>query len=341
MTQFPKKILLVRCDRIGDLLLTVPVISYLREKWNGVSLSMLVNKNTASLIKGHPELEEVFTLDKQVKNRGIIGTLKLVRLLKRNQFNAVFVLHPTARVHLIVFLAGIPRRVGYPVKWGKFLLTDLIEDRRHTSGKHEAENILDFIDRTPWGSQRKEPYPHRFWIAHDSAAEKKIEQLLRGMESIIALHPGASCPTKRWPAERFVELGKQLRGHGFDIVIVTGGDDSQLGSEVAEKIPGAVDFSGKTTLLELAALLKKSKLLVSNDSGPVHVAVAVGIPVLSIFGRSQPGLGPERWRPLGPHDRYLCAQSLATMSVDEVLKEALEILKAQGLYVKNYEDNVL
>jgi lipopolysaccharide heptosyltransferase II len=329
VSQFPKKILLVRCDRIGDLLLTVPAISYLREKWSGVSLSMLVNKSTASLIKGHPGLEEVFTLDKQMENRGVIGTLKLVLLLKRNQFDAAFVLHPMVRVHLIVFLAGISRRVGYPVKWGKFLLTDIIEDRRHTSRRHEAENILDFIDRTPWGSQRKEPYPHRFWIAHDSAAEKKIEQLLRGMENVVALHPGASCPTKRWSAERFVELGKQLRGCGFDIAIAAGGNDSQLGNEIAREIPGAVDFSGKTTLPELASLLKKSKLLVSNDSGPVHVAVAVGTPVLSIFGRSQPGLGPERWRPLGPHDRYLCAESLTAISVDEVLKEALEILKAQ------------
>lgn len=329
MIQFPKKILLVRCDRIGDLLLTIPVISYLCEKWSGVSLSILVNKNTASLIKGHPGLEEVFTLDKQMENRGIIGTLKLVRLIKRRRFDAVFVLHPTVRVHLVVFLTGIPRRVGYPVKWGKFLLTDLIEDRRHTSGKHEADNLLDFIDCTPWGSQRKEPYPHRFWIAHDSVAEKKIEQLLRGMGNVVALHPGASCPTKRWPAERFVELGKQLRGYGFDIAIAAGGDDSQLGSEVAQKIPGAVDFSGKTTILELASLLKKSKLLVSNDSGPVHVAVAVGTPVLSIFGRSQPGLGPERWRPLGPHDRYLCAESLTAISVDGVLKEVLEILKIQ------------
>ncbi|MBI1976772.1 MAG: glycosyltransferase family 9 protein [Candidatus Omnitrophica bacterium] len=351
MTQFPRKILLVRCDRIGDLLLTVPAIDYIREKWRGTSVgandhsplqSMLVNVNTAELIRGHPGLQEVITLDKKGIHKGVLGTLRLIFQLRQKKFDACLVFHPTRRVHLILFLAGIPRRVGYPVKWGKRLLTDFIADRRHLSNQHEIENVLDFVDQSPWReraeSRKWKVENGKFWIAQDEKAEQRIEQRLEAAGWMkecffVVLHPGASDPCKRWPIQRFVETGKQLRQQlNVGIAVIAGSGESPLGMETAKQIPGAVDFSGKTTLLELAALLKRSRLLISNDSGPVHVATAVGTPVLSLFGRDHPGLGPVRWRPLGKKDRYLFkktgseAENLSAITVEEVVTAAREML---------------
>ncbi len=350
--QLPQRILLVRCDRIGDLLLTVPAISYIHEKWRKRSVganhysplqSMLVNVNTAELVKGHPGLQEVLALDKGGIHKGVFGTLRLVFQLRQRKFDAVLVFHPTRRVHLVVFLAGIPRRVGYPAKWGKWLLTDFITDRRHLSNQHEVENVLDFVDQSPWGTKESSrANSYSFWIAHDRKTEEKMEQRLiaAGLTKdrpFIVLHPGASDPRKCWPAERFAETGKRLMEQ-FDIgiVVITGSAERSLGMGIAKQIPGAIDLSGETTLLELTALVKKSKLLISNDSGPVHIAVASGTPVLSLFGRDHPGLGPVRWRPLGKRDRYLFKrvgsemENLSAITVDEVLKEALRILKTQG-----------
>ena len=348
----PKKILLVRCDRIGDLVLTTPVISYIRQKWEkDISISILVNEDNAELIHGHPDLAEVMTLDKEGIHKGLVGTFRLVQQLRKRCFDAVFVFHPTVRIHLILFLSGIPQRIGYPAKLGRWFLSDLIPDKRAMGGRHEVENVLDVVDQSPWGTKGSvgKINSYQFWIAQDPCADQKIERELelaglRKGERFIALHPGASCLSKRWPKERFMEVGKRLKQErGTQIVVVAGNSDRQLGLEVARGIPGSLDFSGRTRLLELASLLRQSQLLISNDSGPVHVAVAVGIPVLSIFGRNQAGLSPIRWRPLGRNNRYLhkdvgcfvCLahrcnlgfECLSTISVEEVVLVAMEMLQ--------------
>jgi len=175
---------------------------------------------------------------------------------------------------------------------------------------------------------------------HKGAGEK-VEDFLsskgigRG-DIIVGIHPGASCPSKRWPVERFAALAdKIIADFRVKVVIIVGPSDMGLGDRAASlSRRGAVNLAGILSIRELAAFLKRCALFISNDSGPVHISVAVGTPVVSIFGRNEKGLSPERWRPLGKEDAVIhkevgCKRCLAhncrisfkclkNISVDEV-----------------------
>ncbi len=348
------RILLVRTDRIGDVLLTTPAIGYLRQKMPEAKFSLLVSPQTKELVQGHPEIEEILVLDKRGRHRGLWGSYRFIRLLKKRGFDTALIFHPTVRVHLLLFLAGIPRRIGYRKKMGWFL-THWVKDQRHLGNQHEVDNVLDFIDQSRLGST-KASRSYRLWIASSEQADQRISKYLesfavREEERLIAIHPGAGCPSKQWPLERFVEVAKGFGAQGYRVIFVGGKEDFRVREELSKcevqdvrykAVKEIIDLSGQTTLLELSSLLRRCRLLISNDSGPVHVAVASGTPALSIFGRNQRGLSPTRWRPLGPNDRYLhkdvgcyvCLahrcnlgfECLGAISVEEVATAAKEML---------------
>jgi lipopolysaccharide heptosyltransferase II len=182
-------------------------------------------------------------------------------------------------------------------------------------------------------------------------SEKWVEELFQqeGIEKtdkLLVIHPGASCPSKIWPSERFAEVADRLmEKYGFKVLLIAGPKDIKIAQEVIKKMRHpAVNLAGKTSVSQLATILKKCQLFISNDSGPVHIASAVGIPVISIFGRNQKGLSPLRWGPLGRKDRVLhkevgCIECLAhncvkefaclkAISVEEVLNTVDLILKS-------------
>ena len=157
---------------------------------------------------------------------------------------------------------------------------------------------------------------------------------------IVALHPGASCPSKRWPAERFAAVGDRLtENHGLQVVVLTGPGEAEYGEQVVTRMrQPAARALGRFGLGETACLLRKARLLVSNDSGPVHLACAVGTPVVSIFGRWGGGLSPTRWGPTGErsvalhrdigcrpclaHNCTIGFKCLEAIAVDEVVAAA-------------------
>ena len=165
-----------------------------------------------------------------------------------------------------------------------------------------------------------------------------------GEKDIIAIHAGASCRSKRWSLERFAELSDKLReGYDCDVVLVGGDETERFSKAVIKAARNAVkDLTAVFLVGELAEFLSRCRLLISNDSGPVHVAVSVGTPVVAIFGRSDKGLSPKRWGPLGEKDialyKYVgCEKCLAhncdrdfeclkAITVDEVLSSVQKIL---------------
>jgi ADP-heptose:LPS heptosyltransferase len=163
-------------------------------------------------------------------------------------------------------------------------------------------------------------------------------------DRLIAIHPGASCPSKIWPNERFAQVAdKLIDRYGVKALIIAGPKDIALAQNVMQRMRHpAVNLAGKVSLSQLASALKRCQLFISNDSGPVHIASSVGVPVISIFGRNQKGLSPKRWGPVGEKDKVIhkevgCIECLAhnckkdfaclkAITVDEVLKVADSIL---------------
>lgn len=341
-----RRILISRTDRIGDVLLSTPVIKALRQRFPQAYISMMVAPYARDIVEGNPYLDEVIIYDKEGKHKSWWRTIKFAGRLKKKKFDLAIILHPTNRLHLITFLAKIPQRLGYNRKLG-FLLNRRQMHTKQEGLRHEAEYNLDLIsDLGATGN------PTDLFMPIKQESENYVEELFRKegispTDKILAVNPGASCPSKIWPTDRFAQVCEKLASlHNFKILILGEPKEIHLANKIMSgyKIQGKIiNLAGKTSISQLASVLKRCTLFISNDSGPVHIASALGTPVISIFGRNQAGLSPKRWGPLGKHDKYLhkdigCIQCLAhnckkefqclkTITVDEVVKAAEDILK--------------
>ncbi|MFH1888706.1 MAG: lipopolysaccharide heptosyltransferase II [Candidatus Omnitrophota bacterium] len=312
-----KRILIVRTDRIGDVLLSTPVIKALRDSCPSAYIAAMVSPYTKDIVDGNPCLDEVIIYDKDGKEKGWLGSLRFSQGLKKRRFTLAVILHPTNRAHLVTLFAGIRRRVGYDRKLG-FLLTDRIKHTKQSGEKHESEYALDLVRYLGI-----EPQDNKIFMSLKPESEAWVEELFRQegiseTDKLLAIHPGASCPSKIWPYEGFAEAADRLNEkYGFKVLVVCGPKDITLAESVVKHMQRpAVNLAGKTSVSQLASILKRCDLFISNDSGPVHIAVAVGTPVISIFGRNQKGLGPLRWGPIGIKDKVLhkevgCIECLA------------------------------
>lgn len=339
-----KRILVVRTDRIGDVLLSTPVIKALREEFPRAYIAMMVAPYTKEIVEQNPYLDEVIIYDKDSLHKSWLNSYRFSSALKEKKFDLAIVLHPTNRVHLVVFQAGIKRRVGYNRKMG-FLLTDKLEHKKQFGLKHEVEYNLDLLRYL--GIMPKD---NSLFMPLKKESQIWVDVLLRKSgikvnDKLLGIHPGASCPSKIWPNERFAQVADKISGNfGFKTIIVAGTKDLRLAKEVENKMHTPVlNLSGRTSISQTASLIKRCSIFISNDSGPVHIAQAVGTPVISIFGRDQAGLSPKRWGPYGEKDRILhhpvgCIECLAhnctkdfkclkSITVEDVVKAAEEIIK--------------
>jgi heptosyltransferase-2 len=339
-----KRILIVRTDRIGDVLLSTPVIKTVREIYPSAYIAMMVSPYAKDIVENNPYLDDVVIYDKDYRHKGWLSSVKFALRLRKKRFDLAIVLHPTNRVHLITFFAGIPKRVGYDRKFG-FLLTDKIKHTKQFGEKHESEYSLDLLRYLGI-----EPKDKSSFMPIRPESEEWVEELcaresIKDSDRLLAVHPGASCPSKIWPAERFARVADKLVDkYGFKVLIIAGPKDLKIAERVIKNIQHpAINLAGMTSVSQLASLLRRCQLFISNDSGPVHIASAVGTPVISIFGRNQKGLSPKRWGPIGKRDRILhkevgCIECLAhnckkefaclkAITVDEVVKVADSILK--------------
>ena len=338
------RILIVRTDRLGDVLLSTPVIKALRQKFPQAYISMMVSPYTKDTLEGNPALDEIITFDKDAKNKGWLATLKFSQALRKKKFDLAIVLHPTGRMHLLTFLAGIPKRLGYDRKFGS-LLTDRVKHTKQYGQKHESEYALDLIRYLGI-----EPIDKTLFMPIKPESEKWVEALfnqvgIKDSDKLLVIHPAASCHSRIWPGERYAQVADKLaQQYGFKVVIVSGAGDIQKAETVIKNMHiKALNLAGKTSISQLASLLRRSQLFISTDSGPMHVASALGVPVITIFGRSQAGLSPQRWGPLGEKSRILhktvgcticlahnCQKDFACLkatTVEDVLSAAESILK--------------
>ena len=339
-----KRILIARTDRIGDVLLSTPVIKALRDKYPHSYIAMMVSAYARDIVEGNPYLDKVIIYDKEVLHKSWLSSFRFAQGLKKNKFDLAVILHPTNRVHLVSFLAGIPKRVGYDRKLG-FLLTDRIRHTKQLGEKHELEYNLDLLRYLGI-----EPQGKNLFMPLKPESEKWVKELfrqegIREADRLLAIHPAASCPSKIWPPERFAQTADKLaQNYGFKILVIAGPKDVKLAEALVKHLRSSViNLAGKTSITQLASLLKRCSLFISNDSGPVHIASAVGTPVISIFGRNQAGLSPRRWGPVGLKDKILhkeagCIECLAhncqkqfaclkAISVEDVVAAADSILK--------------
>ena len=329
------RILVVRTDRIGDVVLTTPFIKALRRAFPAAYIAILVTPATKDLVNGNPYLDEVLVDDRAGRHKGVLGALRLAREIRRGNFDTAFILHTKRRYNFACFLAGVPARIGYRNDKMGFLLTHPLKDVRHLGEKHESEYCLDVLKGVGIPAETEDALGMLVPVRKDAdiwVLDWLDSQGIRAGE-LIAIHPGASDPAKCWPAASFAGLISRLTDrYDLKIVLIGGPQTAAIAAEILRLCPKPVlDLTGRTSVAQSVALLSRCRLLISNDSGPVHLAAGVGTFVISLFLRDQPGINPKRWKPLGPKGFFL---STDFVTVDKVLDLVEDILRrdSQGIF---------
>lgn len=311
-----KKIVIFRTDRIGEVLLSTVCIDALKRHFSQSHITFVTSDYAKDIVLGRDDIEEVFIFDTATGDNSFLRLIKLIFYLRKRRFDLAVVLNPHKMLHLGCFLAGIRYRLGYDRKWS-FCLTHKTKDKKHECTKHEIEYNLDLLKFI--GVKEKVIGPH---LAISKRNFDYTDRLVRqsGLDSdkpVVAIHPGTSNPAKRWTPENFSLLIKKIKDN-FDCNIVLLGDeeDKELISGILSANEQAgLDLSNAFTIKQLAAFLKRVKLFIGNDAGPMHIAASVGTPVIALFGKASNSI---RWRPWGESHVVLHKDDINAITVDEV-----------------------
>jgi lipopolysaccharide heptosyltransferase II len=287
------RILVVRTDRIGDVLLSTPVVEALRLKYPGAHIAMLVSKGAKDVVEGNPFLNEVL-VDEGERASWLAERLKAKRL------DTAIVLHPTPRLAWALSRAKIPMRVGTGYRGFSFLFTKRVYEHRKKAVRHELEYNLSLAEAL--GAGLKNPEPKIFLSSEDKAwARERLNKAgIKEGEKLVGIHPGSGGTARDWKPERFGELGERIQKELGVRVIVTGvKEERELAEVVASKMSKPpIMIVGETNLKQLTAILERESVFVSNSTGPMHLAAAVGTRVVAMFPPIT-ACSPRRWGPWG------------------------------------------
>jgi heptosyltransferase II len=278
--------------------MSMPAIETYRSANPSVKIAVLARPSLRALWEMHPAINKVVSL-----HHGMGGLIRSVQTLREDRASVAFVFPNSFRSALIPFLAGIPRRRGARGHHRSWLLTETVPKQGDEKHVHQAGEYAAILGSGRGDVQIAAPS----LTVPESALQKiriEFERRLEGRRW-IALMPGAARgPSKRWPAEHFSELCRMLvKDTGYAIVLLGSSEEFVLGRMMEETVrcAGVLNLIGQTTLTELAAALKLCAVAVSNDSGGMHLATAVGTPVVAVFGMTD----PARTGPMGAGNRVV------------------------------------
>lgn len=319
-----KKILVVRNDRFGEFLLNIPALAALKKYFSLAKITLIVRPEVEELAKRIPSVDDILVWDSLIRHC-FLEKIRLLKEIMLRKFDLAIMLNPSKEFNIITYLSGIPLRLGYDRKGG-FMLNYKIEDKKSQGSKHEVDYNLELIKVIGIDFDSSDiSFPLE--IRKEDFPDLRLAELGLDSGNFIVMHPWASNRDKEWPITNYRELFVKLScDFGLKCVLVGGKEEVKRAEEFRKDLP-LIDVTAKTTLIELAGLLKRSKLLVTNDSGPMHLAVAVGTPVAAIFRKSPASVSAKRWGPIGRSSIVIENDSILNIKVSEVLDGIKKILK--------------
>jgi lipopolysaccharide heptosyltransferase II len=275
------RILLSRMKFIGDVVLTTPIIRAVREKYQGAYIAYCGERHAVSLLENNPCLDEIIPFDFSVP--AVVEQPRVMWKLRQRRFDVFVDLFCNPRTALLAAASGAPVRIGKEVKGRGLLYTHRITD----DGLPKTAIDFHYQYVKPLGVEATHRKTEIFLTEEEKrrAGDYLLTSGIDPEKPVVGIYPGATWPAKAWPAECFSELAALLTKElDLQLVVTQGPSDAELVQQIARSSGGRVTVLGVLPLRQLAAVLSHIKVYVSNDCGPMHIAVAVGTPTIGIFG---------------------------------------------------------
>lgn len=328
----PQNILVIDFGQLGDVVLSLPALRAIRKKFPRAKITIALGKPGADVIKLSGYADDTLVVDRVALRDGfkplsLFRVFELVKEVRRRKFDFVIDLHSLSETNLLGFLSGAPKRL-YSRRHGRSLeylanFQPRPPAEAESSKRHLVDRYLDVL--IPLGIKEADRIPQ---LKTGKVDDDSIEQILRKARvasgtPLVGLFPGAGHPGRRWPLDKFADLADYLiRNDGVRVLVFAGPEEQKMVQEIRSGFPSSTMILDRLTIPQLAAALARLAVFVSNDTGPMHIAVAVGTPVVALLDRPT----PNSFVPIEDHHRVMYGQTIKEITTDEVYEVARELL---------------
>lgn len=281
------KILISQTASLGDVVLSTPVVNVVRKANPSAEIWFLCSQGGAELLQHHPALNGVISFDRKGRDRGLAGFLKKSGEIRSHGFSKVYAIQRSARMSMLLSIAGIRERIGFESASLPFLFT-----RKTTRPKAEHDVLRNLAIVA--GDYPIEETDTKLSLASTAELSQEQTNILRGQQ-YIAIFPGSLWPTKRLNPDNFVMLAKNLRARGLNPIFFGSSSECSLVDSCAEK-SGSPSLAGKTSLRQVVHAIAHAQAVVCNDSSALHISSAFEVPTLAIFCATSPAMGFGPWK---------------------------------------------
>jgi len=299
----PKKVLVRGPNWLGDAVMCEPALRGLKRVWPGAQLFLLLKPAVAQLFQAHPEVDRLVVYEDRGRHAGLTGKWTLAGDLRRERFDVAVLFQNAFEAAFIAFLAGIPRRYGYATDGRSLLLTEPVAPPDPGTLVHQVHYYWNLLKPLGLSGEPSRPELRVTPEEEQSMAARLMQAGIGAQDPVIGVNPGSTYGgAKRWLPERFTQVAERLarrmeESHGKPpaVLILGAKGEEALGRSIAAGLTGrSMVLSGATTIRELMAAVKRCAVLVTNDTGPMHVGSAFGVPIVAVFG-------PTDWRTTSPY----------------------------------------
>ena len=336
-----KRILVIKISAVGDVILSIPSIRALRDKFPDAWISVLVGRKSRKIIRNCPYVNDTIVYEESLSQKHYGGMLKMARLLAKEDFDIVVDLQNNKISHLLSYLCGARIRLGHDNRKLSFLLNKKTKDASGATLpplEHQFK-VLRLLGL--------ETFDKRLELWTQKEEDRKVDEFLQSQwvspsQTLVGINPGSSLrwPTKQWPVENFAKLCDELAKRNIRVIITGSSEDARVTGELFRLTRNKpINAVGKTSITELVSLIRRCQVFISSDSAPMHIASSVNTPLIAIFGPTDPKrhlVPPPRyqvfWKEVQCSPCYLrnCPIGLICMkriTVQEVLDAVLHFIK--------------
>ncbi len=288
-----ERILIIKLGAIGDVVHSLPVLATLRACHPKAHLSWAVEEKAAPVLEGNRDLDELILLERKKMSSasGVFYFRRWLQEIRKKSFDVALDLHNLLKTGIIAYASHAPVRIGFrKLREGNFLFMNRwVKPQPHH--RHAVEKYLSLLEPL---DLHESQWVRRFPLVWDSSDDERISRFLKqhGLghnEPWVAVNPGANWPSKRWMPDRYAKVADQLtKQRGIRVLILWGPGELSLAHAVAGAMTEKAVIAPETTLKQLMVLISRCRLLMSGDSGPAHLAAALGVPTVTLFGPSDP-----------------------------------------------------